>query len=27
MVLLFSSSWEVDYCQKENPEVTFKEMG
>ena len=26
MVLLFSSSWEVDYCQKENPGVTFREM-
>ncbi len=26
-VLLFSSLWEVEYCQKENPDVIFMEMG
>ena len=27
MVLLFSSTWEFDYCQRENPGVKFLEMG
>ena len=27
MVILFSSAWDLEYCQKENPDVTFIEMG
>ena len=27
LVVLFSSTWDVEYCQKENPDVTFIEMG
>jgi len=26
-VILFSSVWDLEYCQKENPDVTFIEMG
>ncbi|MEX0763005.1 MAG: peptide chain release factor 3 [Dehalococcoidia bacterium] len=26
-ILLFTSTWEMEYCQRENPEVEFQEVG